>query len=339
LAQKVLVTGSEGSLMQWVIPRLKAHGFEVVGVDLEEKNSKIDYEYFKFDLRVHEPCIALLTSHKSFDAVIQSAANIYGVGGFNKYCADILIWDTSIQAHVLELALGYDIPLFINLSSSMVYENCIQNPNYPVSEEMPDYAPAPATEYGLSKLVGERMVKAAAKQHGLKYVNWRPFNIITPFEEAGKYVGMAHVFADYIRHIVKRREIELPIIGDGEQIRCFTWIGDVAEAIANYSFHEKAVNETFNIGRAEPISMKNLARLIKELAESQGLRKTSGPLQFRTIDNYPNDVRVRIPNVNKMKTVLGWEATIPLVTSIKFCLNKVKDDRTPKIIQEETSSH
>ena len=94
----------------------------------------------------------------------------------------------------------------------MVYENCPQDINSPVIEDMIDNYPAPYTDYGLSKFVGERVSKAYFKQHGLKYTIWRPFNIITPYEKSeSNDIGISHVFADYIKNIwniVNRKNVE-----------------------------------------------------------------------------------------------------------------------------------
>ena len=57
----------------------------------------------------------------------------------------------------------------------------------------------------------------------------------------------------------------LPIIGNGQQIRCFTWIDDVAQAIADHSFSSKTCRETFNLGNPEPITMIQLAQMIHEI--------------------------------------------------------------------------
>jgi nucleoside-diphosphate-sugar epimerase len=132
-------------------------------------------------------------------------------------------------------------------------------------------------------------------------------------------IGISHVFADYIKNIAFEKMNPLPIIGDGEQIRCFTWIEEVAQAIADYSFSDEAKNEVFNLGNPEPISMKQLALTIHKKAQELNL-VFPGELKFQTVATYKNDVIVRLPDVSKAKRVLGWSANQKVEESITNCL-------------------
>jgi nucleoside-diphosphate-sugar epimerase len=319
---KILVTGSEGSLMQVVIPKLVAQGHKVIGVDSLMRygdrpgHARVDYEFVCMDLTRRDEVEGLFENVKP-DYVIQAAARIYGVGGFNKYCADILGEDITLHNNVLKAAVKNNVKRVVYISSSMVYENCPQQIDWPVFESMIDRYPAPHTEYGLSKFSGERLSIAFSKQYGVDYTIWRPFNIITPYEKVNNQdLGVSHVFADYIENIVVKKLNPLPIIGDGSQVRCFTWIDEVAEAIANHSFSSETQNEIYNLGNAEPITMKQLAEIIYTEAGFEG------ELKFETVANYKNDVMVRIPNVNKAKEFLKWEAKKKVTESIRECLNQ-----------------
>lgn len=321
---RVLVTGSEGSLMQAVIPKLIAQGHEVIGVDSllrygdRPGHAKVDYEFIRMDLTDRDEVDNMFYAVKPH-YVIQAAARIYGVGGFNKYCADILGEDVTLHNNVLRAAANPEnnVKRVVYISSSMVYENCPQDINEPVFEAMVDRFPAPYTEYGLSKFAGERLSIAFSKQYGVDYTIWRPFNIITPYEKVNNQdLGVSHVFADFIENIVVKKMNPLPIIGDGSQVRCFTWIDEVAEAIAAHSFRDATKNEIYNLGNPEPITMKQLAEIIYKEA---GL---DGELKFETVANYKNDVMVRVPNVNKAKQFLNWEAKKKVAESIRECLTQ-----------------
>lgn len=321
---KILVCGSEGSLMQAVIPKLIAQGHEVIGLDNLVRygdrpgHAKVDYEFVRMDLTDRDEVDNIFYAVKP-DYVIQAAARIYGVGGFNKYCADILGEDITLHNNVLRAAADpvNNVKRVVYISSSMVYENCPQDINEPVFEAMVDRFPAPYTEYGLSKFAGERLSIAFAKQYGVDYTIWRPFNIITPYEKVNNQdLGVSHVFADFIENIVVKKMNPLPIIGDGSQVRCFTWIDEVADAIATHSFGDATKNEIYNLGNPEPITMKQLAEIIYKEA---GL---DGELKFETVANYKNDVMVRIPNVNKAKQFLNWEAKKKVTESIRECLTQ-----------------
>ena len=328
---KVLVFGSEGSLMQSVIPKLLAAGHEVIGIDnlfrygeRRESAKKLDYQYFNTDLSAPydddmRACI------RDADVIIQAAARIFGVGGFNDFEADILSYDVNIQHNLLtNLVQEFKFqsrpkPHVVYISSSMVYETCPYVEGGSFEDQVEDF-PAPKTAYGLSKYVGERMIKHYWKQYRIPYTIWRPFNIITPHEPADKSeIGISHVFADFIENIVVQKKNPLPIIGDGEQIRCFTWIEDVSSAIADNLENPKTINETFNLGNSEPYSMKGLANSIKALAFFYRMTDDK-PLEFQTVKEFPDDVRIRVPNCDKALKVLGWKAIKHTDDSIVECL-------------------
>jgi nucleoside-diphosphate-sugar epimerase len=317
---KVLVCGSEGSLMQAVIPKLTAK-HAVYGADnLCRYGERLGiagdgYEFRKVDLVDGHSVDALVGSIKP-DLIIQAAARIYGVGGFNKYCADILGEDLALHNNVLKAAVKHHVPKVVYTSSSMVYENC----SGIVKEYQVDGMIAPYTEYGLSKFVGERMSIAFEKQYGVAYTIWRPFNVLTPYERAEHDQGVSHVFADFMKEIVINRNCHIPILGDGTQIRCFTWIDEVASAIADHSFSNKTNGQAFNLGNHEPIDMITLAQKIRHIAETEFNLQFSAPLTFEHMPTYKNDVLYRVPNVDKAKEVLGWEAKMKVDDSLRLCI-------------------
>jgi len=317
---RILVAGSEGSLMQRVIPLLLRRGHEVIGVDSFVRHGRIErkreYEFVEGDLcdkdLVYDVCSGV-------EAIIQAAARVYGVRGFHKYPADILSCDLQAHHNLLQAARKFAVKRFVYISSSMVYE---RSEKIPSAEEDVDSVRVPRTAYGLSKLVGERLCQAFHQQYGLEYTIWRPFNIITPYEEAEPEPGMAHVFADFIHKIVVQKQNPMRIFGDGEQIRCFTWIDDVAYAIAEYSFIDRTRCEVFNLGNPEPITMKDLALRIFEKAKERGLFEASAVLRFEHEPAYEDDVRVRIPCIDKARSVLGWTPTVSLDEALDRCVEE-----------------
>jgi len=318
---KILVCGSEGSLMQAVIPKLLRDNHAVYGADnLCRYGARLGiagegYEFRKVDL-TDRPSVNALVKSLQPDLIIQAAARIYGVGGFNKYCADILGEDLALHNNVLKAAVDHGVSKVVYTSSSMVYENCQGK----VKEDDVDKVIAPYTEYGLSKYVGEKMSIAFKKQYGVDYTIWRPFNVLTPYEKAEGQQGISHVFADFMHQIVIKRSNVIPILGDGEQIRCFTWIDEVAEAIATYSFNPKTNGQAFNLGNDEPITMKDLARRIRAIAITEFGLDFDYAMTFDQKPAYVNDVRYRVPNVTKALDILGWEAKMKVNDSLRLCI-------------------
>jgi len=320
---KVLVTGSEGSLMRWVIPRLVEAGHEVTGVDnffrYGREERERPYEFVEGDL-TDEALVKDLLRDK--DTIIQAAARIFGVKGFHKYPADILNRDLMLHQHILWHAKNADVGKVVYISSSMVYERC---ETVPSREEDVDEQRVPYTDYGLSKLVGERLCRAHGEQYGLDYTIWRPFNIITPFEEAEGEQGIAHVFADFMQRLLVEKKNPMPILGDGEQIRCFTWIDDVASAIANHIDDPRTSRESFNLGNPTPTKMRELAEKIFALGKKRGFDIPSDTLRFKHLPIYEDDVRLRVPSIEKAKSVLGWEPKVSLDEALEICLDRVAE--------------
>ncbi len=311
---KILVTGSEGSLAQMVVPHLLGEGHEIVGVDNFVRYGTIErdrkYVFMKGDL-CDTSFVKKVFSEYGFGAVFHFAALVYGVIGFHKKPADIIADNNLATINLLKF--GHEkIKKFIYLSSSMVYERCKSLPH---REDDTKDTTVMSTSYGLSKYIGERVVQSFHEQYGINYVIWRPFNIITPFETPEEE-GFSHVFSDMVEKILVHKQNPVMILGDGEQIRCFTNIYDVAEAIAKFSLDERAENEIFNIGNPEPITVKELAGKIVNIAKKYKLLPVDYRLNFTYEPIYADDVKKRIPDVSKIKRVFNWEAKIKVDESL-----------------------
>lgn len=317
MKETILVTGSEGSLMQSLIPLLDDE-YEIIGVDnfsrypesVKSIHGRGNYDMIIGDL-VDDEFVQNVIWDVEPTYIIQGAAKIYGVGGFNKYAADILGDDIALHRNVLNAVKDKkNFKRMIYISSSMVYEGYTNESMVQEDIVSDNYFPVPRTDYGLSKYVNERLCVAYQKQYDIDYTIWRPFNIITPYESTeGKEQGISHVFADFLQAIIVDRLNPLPIYGDGEQVRCFTWIGDVVDAIAKHSFSEKSRNEVFNLGNAQPVTMKELAGTIYDSFMRQMKDFSMPPLEFEHKAPYVNDVRYRVPDVSKAQYVLDWSAS------------------------------
>jgi nucleoside-diphosphate-sugar epimerase len=318
---KIVVTGSEGSLMQSLIPKLLSEGHTIVGIDnlyrwgTKSESAGKNYEFHQQDLLDQEAVIRLTNDA---DVVIHAAAKIYGVLGLLHYRADILGDDTSVCRNVLLACRHNNISRIVYMSSSMVYDSCIQDMNVPLVETMTETCALPKTDYGLGKLVCERMVEAFHQQYGIDYTVWRPFNIVSPHEQSMKEIGFSHVLPDFVNHVMIKKMNPIPIIGNGEQVRCFTWIDDVSDIMLQHSFSDKSKNQIFNVCNVEPTSMKDAARMIYSL-----LGNDPAELQFQTSTDYVHDVKIRVPSVDKLQTILGPFDFVSTKESIRRCVQHI----------------
>jgi UDP-glucose 4-epimerase len=151
--------------------------------------------------------------------------------------------------------------------------------------------------YAVSKLAGEHMARAYYDELGLPTVSVRPFNVYGPGQIGG---GAIRAF---IETALAGRD--LVIHGDGSQIRAWCYVDDMIEALLLALEHPNAVGESFNIGNARSaVTIYDLAQRVKRLTECPG------DIVFQPL--HYTDVELRIPNVDKARRLLGFEAQVEL---------------------------
>jgi UDP-glucose 4-epimerase len=151
--------------------------------------------------------------------------------------------------------------------------------------------------YAVSKLASEHMAHAYYQEFGLPTVSVRPFNVFGPGQIGG---GAIRAF---IEAALAGRD--LTIHGDGSQIRAWCYVDDMVEGLLLALEHPNAVGESFNIGNARSaVTIFDLARRIKTLSGCPG-EIVFQPLHYL-------DVELRIPNVDKARTLLGFESKVEL---------------------------
>ena len=151
--------------------------------------------------------------------------------------------------------------------------------------------------YAVSKLAGEHMAHAYHDELGLPIVSVRPFNVYGPGQIGG---GAIRAF---IEAALAGRD--LTIHGDGSQVRAWTYVDDMVDGLLRCLEHPAAVGESFNIGNAgSAVTILDLAQRIKRLTGCPG-ELVFQPLHY-------TDVDLRIPNVDKARSLLGFEARTDL---------------------------
>ena len=319
---KVLITGSAGFIGGYVVEELLRRGHQVVGVDNFSKYGPVshsyddnpDYHFVEGDARDTELLTGLLSDCDHF---IVGAAMIGGISYFHAYAYDLLATNERIMAASCDAAIKASkegrLQKATYLSSSMVFES---TEHWPSKEGDERRIPPPLSSYGFQKLAVEYYARAAWDQYKLPYTIVRPFNCVGVGE--GRALGeaevlsgnvklaMSHVVPDLVQKVVKGQD-PLHILGDGNQVRHYTYGGDLAKGIVTAMESDKARNEDFNISTAESTTVRELAEVI--------WRKIKGPdvpLRLTSDDPFEYDVQKRVPDVTKAREVLGFEATTTL---------------------------
>jgi UDP-glucose 4-epimerase len=326
---KVLVTGSAGFIGGYVVEELLSRGYQVVGLDNYSKygpvtrsyDSHPDYRFVEGDARDVDLVTELLDGCEHF---IAGAALIGGISYFHAYAYDLLATNERIMASSCDAAIkahqAGTLKKMTYLSSSMVFESTT---HWPSKEGDERQVPPPLSSYGFQKLAVEYFAKAAWDQYRLPYTIVRPFNCVGVGE--GRALGevevlsgnvklaMSHVVPDLVQKIIKGQD-PLHILGSGDQVRHYTYGGDLAKGIIAAMESDAALNEDFNVSTAESTTVLELAEVI--------WRKIKGPdvpLRVVSDDPYEYDVQKRVPDCTKAREVLGFEAT----TSLEEMLDEV----------------
>ena len=318
----VLVSGSAGFIGGYVVQELLDRGHEVVGVDNYSKYGPVTRSYdqhpgYRF---VEGDCrdVALLTDLLSgCDHFIAGAAMIGGISYFHTYAYDLLATNERIMAASCDAAIEAHrrgrLQKVTYMSSSMVFESATSWPSFEGQERE---IPPPLSSYGFQKLAVEYFAKAAHSQYGLPYTIVRPFNCVGVGE--GRALGevkvlsgnvelaMSHVVPDLVQKVLRGQD-PLHILGDGTQIRHYTYGGDLARGIVLAMGDPQAEGEDFNLSTTASTTVLELAELI--------WRKVKGPdVPFRYTSDpaFEHDVHRRVPSTDKARKVLGFEATTTL---------------------------
>jgi UDP-glucose 4-epimerase len=156
--------------------------------------------------------------------------------------------------------------------------------------------------YAVSKLAGEHLVHAFHREFDMPTVTLRPFNVYGP-GQVGE--GAIHRFVVNALH---DRDIE--IHGDGTQIRAWCYVDDMVEGILLAMEHPNAVGQSFNIGNARAVvTIYGLANTIVRVLESKS--------RIRFIRKDYADVELRVPNVDKARDLIGFEAQVDLEEGLR----------------------
>jgi nucleoside-diphosphate-sugar epimerase len=326
---KVLVTGSAGFIAGYLIEELLGAGHEVVGLDNFSKYGPVQRR-FDDDPRYRGVTgdakdVGLLTGLLTdCDHFVAGAAIIGGITLFHERAYDLIAENERITAAAFDAALaahrGGRLEKITVVSSSMVYE-CAEA--FPTPEGEQRRCPPPRSTYGFQKLATEYFAQGAREQYRLPYTIVRPFNCIgvgekralsdTEVLSGNVKLAMSHVVPDLVQKVLKGQD-PLHILGSGQQVRHYTYGGDLARGIRLAIESPAATNEDFNLSTDVSTTVLELAELIWRKIKGSGV-----PFRYVSDEPYSYDVQRRVPAVEKARRLLGFEAR----TSLSEALDEI----------------
>ena len=319
---KILVTGSAGFICGYLVEELLAHGHKVVGIDNFSKYGPVQKSYdnhpnYKF---IHGDAknIGLMKDLiADCDQVLAAAAMIGGIPYFHRYAYDLLAENERITAATFDAAIwafrNKHLKKINVLSSSMVFESTEKFPSVEGDERK---CPPPQSTYGFQKLACEYYAQGAHEQYGLPYTVIRPFNCVGTGEKralcdseilSGNIkLAMSHVVPDLVNKTLKGQN-PLHILGNGNQVRHYTYGGDLARGIRMCIENDNALNQDFNLSTPVSTTVLELAKIIWQKIHSVEI-----PFSYVSDEPFKYDVQNRVPSVDKAEKLLGFKAETTL---------------------------
>jgi len=184
--------------------------------------------------------------------------------------------------------------------------------------------------YATSKALDEFLALAYHKEMGLPVVVFRLFNTIGP-RQRGRY-GM--VVPRFVRQALSGADIT--VYGDGKQSRCFCDVRDVVPAIIELAAEPLAEGRVFNVGKQVEIAILDLAHKVKEMTDSQSAIILV-PYEQATEQGF-EDMHRRVPDITRIRELLGWEPRITLERSIDDIITQMKQEGRGEPISERPVS-
>lgn len=312
---RVLVTGAGGFIGGHLVQRLLADGYDVTAADvkpfqawwqLDDKSRNL-----QLDLRLSDAC---MRACQGIERVFHLAADMGGIGHIETHRAECAIHNTLIDTHMLVAVKARGVQRMFYSSSACVYAAGKQDTPDQLALKEDDAFPAmPEAGYGEEKLWMEQMCKYAREDYGVETRIARFHNVYGPHGSwrDGREKAPAAICRKIaeIKHGTPNKHDTIDIWGDGSRTRSFMWIGDCVDGVLRLM--ESDVTEPLNLGSSEQVSINRLVSLIEEVAEVDFLIRREYDV------TKPQGVHGRNSDNTKIKAMLGWEPTTPLLSGLR----------------------
>jgi UDP-glucose 4-epimerase len=302
---KVFITGIAGFLGSHLADKFLEEGHQVVGVDSliggYADNVPDGARFYVRDL-VKDSVEDLL---QDVDLVIHAACTAYE--GLSVFSPALVVSNTTqATTEILSQSIRAKVKKFVYLSSMARYGTLPT----PYTEDM---EPRPQDPYGIAKLASERLVQNLCDTHGLEWVVLVPHNIIGPRQKYDDpYRNVASIMTNRLL------QGKPPVIyGDGEQMRCFSFIQDVVEPLYVACVSDKALSQVINIGPdEESITINELASRLQKIVGTDYEPIYTG--------GRPQEVKIARCSSNKARAVLDYKTSTSLDAGLTELVEWIK---------------
>lgn len=291
VTDKIYVAGHSGLVGSALVRVLKSKGYQNI---VTRTSSELD-------LRDAEAVLSFFRQEKP-QYVFLAAAKVGGIMANSTYPAEFIFDNQAIQSSIIHAAYLTGVEKLLFLGSSCIYP---KNAPQPIKEDylMTGFLEPTNAPYAIAKIAGITMCQAYHRQYGCKFISVMPTNLYGPGDHY--HLQNAHVLPALIRkfHEAKlNKQSTVTIWGTGKPRREFLHVDDAALA-CYFLMHNYDSSEIINIGTGIDHTIREMARMIKEISQF------NGALLFD--ESKPDGTMRKLLDVEKIRA-LGWEPTIDL---------------------------
>ena len=301
---KILLTGCAGFIGSHTLDRLLMEGHQVIGVDNFDpfysrklktdnivdhlKSDRFDFIQANLsDLETYSE-IKKLAGEEPIDAIVHLAAK----AGVRPSIQDPVGYQNAnviATQNLMEFSKEQGIESFIFASSSSVYG---VNPNIPWSED--DLVLQPISPYASTKVSCELLGHVYSHLYGIRFIGLRFFTVYGPRQRPDLAINK------FVRMVEAGEPI--PVFGDGDTRRDYTFITDIVEGIVSSLNYKKSRYEIFNLGNDQTITLSKMIQTIEEVVEKKAIIDRQAP--------QPGDVPQTWADISKAREHFGYKTTV-----------------------------
>lgn len=300
---RILVTGGAGFIGHNISLYLINKGYEVLVLDTLERASPMGLERLKEkNIPIIKADVRFYENYSDIDVVVHAAAYVdveESVREPHKYF-DVNTMGTS----KVGLECSKKGVKLIYLSSAAVYGDPVK---IPITEADPI---DPKSPYGLSKYMGEQIIRMYGRLYGLKYSILRLFNVYGP----GQRMEHAGVVSKFVMNAIRGEPFI--VYGDGTQTRDFIHVFDVARIVEKMISQDVFSNEIYNVGTGQPISILDLTGVISRII-GKDLVVIHKPRR-------KGDILHSVADISKLKHMISFEPAIHIEEGIKLLIEEYR---------------
>lgn len=299
-----VVTGGAGFIGSHLVDRLLADGRRVRAIDNFTTGGPHNLKHLAAEARF-DLVEADIRDRAGMQTILAGAERVFHLAALADIVPSIQnpegYYDTNVTGtfNVLQAARAAGVKRLVYAASS----SCYGIPDaYPTAEEAdirPEYP------YALTKYLGEQLMLHWGQVYGLPVASLRFFNVYGPRARTSGTYGA--VFGVFLAQILAGQP--LTVVGDGEQTRDFTYVGDVADAVVTVGDHNDS-GEVFNVGTGKDVSVNRLVELL-------------GAAQVVNIPKRPGEPDCTLADVSRIRERFGWSSQVPIEAGVRIMLDNI----------------